>query len=34
MENAKKVIEEIKPILEKHGFPVEEVQESKTKRPM
>jgi len=31
--DAKKVIEEIKPILQKHGFPVEDVVESRTKRP-
>jgi len=31
--NAKAAIEEMKPILEKHGFIVENVRESLTKRP-
>ena len=30
---AKEAVEEMKPILNKHGFIVEAVRESKTKRP-
>ena len=33
LEKAKLAIEEMKPILNKHGFIVEQVRESQTKRP-